>query len=147
MLSLHHLLLVLHLFGLTLGVGAASVKLFLLYRCKSNPGFIPVFLKVMKPITQLLLTGLLLLTLTGLGWLLRGFPFTPWLIIKTVLVALIWIIGPVIDKVIEPKFIELSPVQEERPSEEFNRQWTRYFATELIADLLFYIVIVLGVMI
>ena len=70
MISLPSLLTFVHLVGLAIGVGAATVKLMLLLKCRSNSGFIQVFIKVSKPITKLIITGLILLTLSGIGWLL-----------------------------------------------------------------------------
>ncbi len=77
MVSLPSLLSLAHLIGLALGVGAATAKLTLLLRCRSDPAFLPAFVAVARPVTRLIILGLALLTLSGVGWLLLGRPFTP----------------------------------------------------------------------
>jgi len=51
--------------------------------------------------THLIIAGLILLTLSGIGWLILGYGFSAQLIAKIILVVVIWALGPVIDKVIE----------------------------------------------
>lgn len=147
MISLPSFLTFFHLIGLVLGVGAATVKLVLLFKCKSEPALVPSYLKIFKPITQLIITGLILLTLSGIGWLLYGYPFSSELIIKLILVLAIWIIGPVIDNVFEPKFIKLAPAIDQEVSVEFLQIQNKYLGIEIFATLLFYIIIIMWVLI
>ena len=51
-----------HLIGLALGVGSATVKLVLLLRCQADFTFVHTFLKVSRPITRLIIVGMILLT-------------------------------------------------------------------------------------
>jgi hypothetical protein len=135
-----------HLIGLALGVGAATVKLTLLLKSKHDRAFLPVFIAADKPVTRLIIIGLALLTLSGVGWLLRGFPFTPLLIVKLVLVGAIWVLGPVIDNVVRPKFQELAPAPGESASQEFVQIQQRYLALEVIATGLFYVIVVIWIL-
>ena len=145
MVLLSTFLYIAHIVGVALGVGGATVKLVLLLKSKSDHTFIPAFLKVVRPITRLIISGLIMLTLTGIGWLLMGYAFAPLLIIKIVLVAATWVLGPIIDKVAEPKFVALAPKPEEIPSREFVRSHKQYLTLELSATLLFYASLVIGV--
>jgi hypothetical protein len=145
MTTLIPLLTVVHLVGLALGVGAATVKLVLLLRCRTDSGFVPVFLKVARPITRLIILGLILLTLSGVGWLVLGYGFTPLLVVKIALVAAIWILGPVIDNVAEPRFRALAPGPGEAASAAFEAAGRRYLALEILATSLFYVIVVLWV--
>ena len=147
MISLPSLITFLHLVGLSLAVGAATVKLVLLIKCRSNSELVQVFIKVVKPITKLIITGLILLTLSGVGWLLMGYSFTTLLIIKLIFVASIWILGPVIDKVIEPKFLKLAPVSGQQASAEFAAALNKYLGLEIIATGFFYVIIIIWVLI
>jgi len=147
LISLSAVLTVVHLVGLAWGAGAATVKLALLLRCGSDLAFIPTYLKVSKMITRQIILGMVLLTLSGIGWLLLGHAFTPRLIVKLVLVAAIWVLGPVIDNVAEPRFQESAPAPGEAPSPSFVRNRDRYLALEWIATLLFYVIIVLWVLV
>jgi len=143
MISLSSLLSFSHLVGLALGVGAATVKLALLLKCKTDTAFVAVYLKVAKPITRQIVLGLILLTLSGIGWLLLGYQFTTRLVVKLTCVAAIWVLGPIIDKVAEPKFAKLAPVAGQPASSAFAQIQKRYLALEATATLLFYAVIVI----
>lgn len=142
MFELSTLLTIVHFIGLALGVGAASVKVVLLLKCKSDSAMVPVYLKVVRPITKVLITGIILLTLSGIIWLIDGYPFSTELIIKIVLVALIWILGPIIDNVAEPKFKQLAPGSDQPASPEFSIIMKKYPALEILATGLFYIIII-----
>ena len=147
MISLPSLLTFVHLVGLALAVGAATAKLLLLIKCRSNSELVQVFIKVSKPITHLIIIGLILLTLSGIGWLLMGYSFTTLLIIKLVFVAAIWVLGPVIDNVIEPKFLKLAPAGGQQASSEFSSALNKYLGMEIIATGFFYIIIIIWVLI
>jgi len=146
MFSLSSLLAFTHLIGLALGVGAATVKVALLLRCNADYTFVPVYLSVAKTITRNIVIGMILLTLSGVGWLWIGYQLTPRLVVKLVLVAAIWALGPFIDNVVEPRFKKLAPAGEP-PSPAFVRIQKQYLAVEIVATGLFYAVIVIWVLI
>jgi hypothetical protein len=100
---------------------------------------------VARPVTRLIILGLALLTLSGVGWLLLGYPFTTLLVVKLVLVAAIWVLGPLIDNVVEPKFRKLAPRSGESVSPEFVRIQQRYLLMEGLATGLFYVIVVMWV--
>lgn len=145
-MSLSSLLSVVHVIGLTLAVGAATVKVGLLLKGLADDSFVPVFIKVSSLITRHIVLGLVLLTLSGIGWLLRGYPLTPLLVAKLVLVAVVWVLGPIIDKVAEPKFVRLAPHLGEPASAEFIGARKQYLTLEVTATLLFYAVILIWVL-
>ncbi len=136
-----------HLIGLAICVGAATVKLVLLIKCKFNYALVPAYLKVVKSITQLIILGMILLTLSGIGWIVLGYPFTSELIVKLILFAVIWILGPVIDNVVEPKLQKFAPASDQQASPEFVQIMKKYLTLEVIATGLFYIIIVIWVLI
>lgn len=138
---LAYLLTVAHLIGLVLCVGAASVKLLLLLRARTNAAFVPTYLEVVRPITRELITGMALLTLSGIGWLLLGYPFTTLLVVKLALVVAGWVIGGTIDKVAEPAFRHLAPATGSPATPEFLSARNRYLALESAATVLFYVII------
>jgi hypothetical protein len=144
--SLPSLLSLAHLIGLALGVGCATAKLRLLLRCKADHAFVPAYVAATKPVTQLIVLGLALLTLSGVGWLLIGYPFTPLLVAKLALVGAIWVMGPIIDNVVEPKFQKLAPRPGESASPAFVRIQQRYLLLEVIATGLFYVIVVMWVL-
>ena len=146
MVSLPSLLLLTHLIGLAWGLGAGTVKLGLLLRCKADYAFVPVYLKVAKPITRQIVLGLILLTLSGVGWLLLAYHITLLLVLKLVLVGAIWVLGPFIDNVVEPKFQRLAPATGEPASPDFIRVQKQHLALEIIATGLFYVIVVIWVM-
>jgi len=135
------LLLFIHLLGLALALGAASVKVALLLRCRSDRSFIDTYLRVVRPITRLLIAGLILLTLTGVAWLVLGYPLTGMLWVKLALVATVWVFGPIIDNVAEPRLRRLAPGAGAAVSGEFVRAERVYLALETTATALFYIIV------
>jgi hypothetical protein len=139
------LLALAHLVGLGLALGAATVKLTLLLRCRGDPGLVPAYAKVVRPITRLIVLGLALLTVSGIGWLIRGFSMTPLLALKIALVAAIWVIGPIIDKVAEPAFHALAPSPGAPASAQFLAARNRYLALEMTATGLFFVITVIWV--
>lgn len=146
MISVSSLLSWMHLMGLALGMGAATVKFLLLLRCGADPTLTPAYLKVARPITQLIIAGLVLLTLSGIGWLLLGYDFTPLLVVKVILVVALWILGPMIDKVFEPRFRQLAPEAGTPGSDSFRQARSRYVAIEALATLLFYVIVTVWVL-
>lgn len=147
MTSLTSLLFLAHLIGLALAVGCATAKLTLLVRCKTDHAFVPSYIAVARPVTRLIILGLALLTLSGVGWLVLGYALTPLLVVKLVLVGAIWVLGPVIDNVVEPKFRQLAPAPGEAASPAFIRIQQDYLRLEVIATGLFYVIIAMWVLI
>jgi hypothetical protein len=141
--ALPSLLALLHVLGLVLAVGCATAKTALLFKCTSDQAFLPVFVAASRPLTRLLISGLVLLTLSGTGWLFIGYDLRPILIVKLCFVAAIWVLGPVIDNVVEPKFKKLMPVLGEPASAEFLAIQKQYVALEGVATGLFYVIIVI----
>jgi len=137
------LLPVIHLIGLALGVGCATAKITLLFRSGENPASIQAFITVVRPITRLIILGIILLVISGIGWIILGYPFTTILAVKVALVAAILIIGPVIDNIVEPKFLKLAPMSGEAVSAEYVRIYRQYVLLEVVATGLFYAIIVM----
>jgi len=140
------LLTVVHLVGLALAAGSATVKLTLLLGCGADGDRLAIFFKVARPVTRLIILGMVLLTLSGVGWLLVAYDFTWLLGVKLALFGAVWVLGPVIDNVAEPKFRRLAPAAGEPASPEFIRARQQYVALEVTATLFFYAIIVLWVM-
>lgn len=139
------ILVLAHLLGLALGLGAATVKLVLLLRCRADPAALPGYLAASKPVTRLIVLGMVLLTLSGIGWLVLGYPLTPRLVVKLVLVAALWVMGPVIDNVVEPRFQALAPAPGAPVSAAFVLAQNRFLAAEVLATSLFYAIVVVWV--
>ena len=135
-----------HLVGLALGVGSATVKLSLVLRCSADPGFLPTYMQVARPITRTIILGMILLTLSGLGWVLLGYPLTPRLIVKIAMVAALWVMGPVIDNVVEPRFRTLAGATGEARTLAFIRIQRQYLALEITATFLFYIIMIVWIL-
>ncbi len=146
MISLPSFLSLAHLIGLALGVGAATVKLTLLLRCRADHALVPVYFQFAKPITRQIVLGIILLTLSGIGWLLLAYPITMRLALKLILVVAIWVLGPVIDNVVEPKFRKFAPAAGESASPEFIRILKQYLMLEVMATGLFYVIIMMWVL-
>jgi hypothetical protein len=132
-----------HLIGLALGMGCATAKLALLVKCKSHSDFLPTYLAASKIITRLIVAGTILLVISGIGWLLLGYPMKTRLFIKLVLVGAILVLGPIIDNVAEPKFRRLAPQPGQSASTAFLDAQRTFLLLETVATGLFYVIIVL----
>jgi hypothetical protein len=146
MVSLWSVLLLAHLIGLALGVGSATAKVVLLLKCRRDINFLPVYLRVMKPLTQILVSGLILMTLTGIIWLILGYGFNNLLIVKLFFVGGVWIVGIYIDNVTEPSFKKLAPAEGQAATVDFLQIQRKHLIFEIVGALLFYIIMVLGVL-
>ena len=147
MFSVWTLLSLMHIVGLALGLGAATVKLIILVRCKADHRLVPYFLQIVRPITRVIITGLILVSLSGIGWIILGTVFNTVLIVKLFFVLVIWLIGPYIDNVLEPQYRKLAPVNGAQSSQEFIQIQNKYLRIETVATSLFYLITVLGVLI
>ncbi len=141
--SIESLLPVVHLLGLALALGCATAKLRLLLKCVARQELLPAYVAAVKPITHLIVLGTILLILSGVSYLLFGYPLSGLLILKIVLVALIFLLGIIIDTVLEPKFAKRIPKVGESPSPEFLRIRRRYLFSEAVATGLFYVIFVM----
>lgn len=146
MFTVANILRLVHVLGIALGVGAGTVKLVLLFKCKSNYDLVSAFLKVVKPVTSVIILGQILLTLSGIGWLITGYPFTPLITIKIILLGLLWVIGPLIDNIFSPKFQKSAPAPGESASISFVESQKQLLGMEILATGLFYVLMVLGVL-
>ena len=146
MISLTSANALVHQIGVALAVGAATVKVALLLRCRRDRAFVPVYLAVARPVTHVIIAGMIAVTASGLGWILLGYRFTPRLILKVVLVTAAWLIGPLIDNVIEPKFRKAVPVAGGTVPAAYLAAERQYLAVEIAATGLFYAILVLWVL-
>ena len=146
MFSLSALVGFVHLIGLIVAVGSATVKTVLLLKSNSDHEFVNTFNKVAGIITKLIISGLILITLSGIGWIILGYSLTPVLIIKIILVAVVWVLGPVIDNVITPKFEKFAPLPGEEASGDFIQIKRQYIFLEITATGLFYVITILGIL-
>lgn len=146
MITLPSVLLLVHLVGLALGVGAGTVKLILLLKGRSDYGFLPTYFRVSKAITRTIITGVVLLTLSGAAWVFLGYELTRLLVVKLVLVAGIWVLGIYIDTAVEPQLQKLLPSPGEAPSPTFRRIQKRHLMIELLADASFYLIMIIWVL-
>jgi hypothetical protein len=146
MASLPTLLSLAHLIGLALGLGCATAKLALLLRCQASLAFLPAYAAFARILTRLIVAGMALLTLSGIGWLLVGYPFTPLLGVKLVMVGTIFVLGPIIDNIVEPRFWNLAPAPGESASPAFVRIQRRYVLIEAVATGLFYVIVAMWVL-
>jgi hypothetical protein len=144
--DLHSVLLLAHLLGLALGLGCATAKWVLLLRCRAEPGFLPAYRAAARPLTRLIIVGMTLLTVSGIAWLLTGSQLTSRLAVKLTLVAAIWVLGPVIDNAVEPRFWKLAAAPGESASPAFLRIQNRYLLFETVATGLFYVIVVMWVL-
>lgn len=147
MANLWPILTLFHLLGLALALGAAAVKLALLLRGRADAAAVPAYLGVAGPVTRLIVLGMVLATLSGIGFVALGRPITPILIAKLAFVAALWVLGPIIDRAVEPRLARLVPPPGEPASPGFARVRRQHLALEVAATSLLCAAVVLGVLI
>ena len=119
MVSVWTLLRLVHLFALAFGVGGATISMALMMKAGSDKEFAPVFAKVSKIIAKVVFLGLILLTISGIGFFVLGYPEKELLLVKHALVAIIWVAGSLIMFVYSPKLSKLAPKPGNPPTPEF----------------------------
>ena len=142
------ILTLIHLVGFALGVGAATVKLYLLLQSISDPAKTATFMNVIRPITRVIVLGIILLIASGIAIivLVGARPFTLAFTIKLIAVAAILMLGPVIDNIAEPKLRLFAPANGEAPSAQFRSALRFYLTLEMAATGLFYLITVVWVL-
>ena len=138
MYTVSHYLLLVHLVGIALAVGAATVKLNLVMKGSSNPELFSSYFQLVKPITRLLILGI--------GFFVIGTSLSTLLIIKMILVLFMWILGPVIDNVFEPRLQKLVVAHDSTMSASFVHARKQYLLIEALATGVMYIITIMGVM-
>ena len=145
MYTVSHYLLLVHLIGVALALGAATIKLNLVYKGSIHPELFSSYFRLVKPITRLLILGMILLTLSGIGFIIIGTSLSTLLIIKMVLVLFMWILGPVIDNVFEPRLHKLVMDQANVMSASFVHAQKQYLLIEIFATAIIYVITIIGV--
>ena len=104
------------------------------------------YFKLAPLLSKLIITGMILLTLSGIAWIIIGYSLELLLILKIIIVAGIWIIGPIIDSRAEPKVKRLYPSPGAEPSAEFTRSQQQHLLLEIIATAMMYAALIIGVL-
>lgn len=146
MIILSEIIMLVHVFALVLAAGAATIKLLLLFKCKTDYKFFPVYFQVSGMLTKLIITGMIFLTLSGITWIIMGYSLEPLLIFKLVLVAGIWILGPIIDNVAEPKVKRYYSLPEQISTPGFKDAQKQHLFLEIAATILMYAAVICGVL-
>lgn len=146
MISTQSIFLLTHILGLILGVGAATIKMALLIKYRNDSKFLSAHKDIIKIITRFIISGLILLTLSGIARLILGYPFTPKLILKISLIVVIWLLGPIIDNVIEPKLKSLSDSPNTSSTPALLLVQKQYLALEFTATGLFYFIVFIWIL-
>ena len=146
MLLLSEILYIVHVIALSLAAGTAVVKLLLVVKCKKDYTFYTVYFGLAPLLSKLIISGMVLLTLSGITWIIIGYSMEWLLILKIIIVAGIWIIGPVIDNRAEPRVKKLLPPPGAEPSAEFIHVQQQHLQLEIIATVLMYAALIIGVL-
>ena len=146
MLILSEILYIVHVIALSLAAGTAFVKLLLVFRCKKSAAFYNDYFKLAPMLSKLIITGMILLTVSGITWIIIGYSVNLLLAVKIVVVTGIWILGPMIDNMAEPKLRKYLPTQDQTPSAEFIRAQKQHLRLEIAATVLMYAALVMGVL-
>lgn len=92
---LRALFIFVHVIGSALGVGGVTANVVLWTKARFDKELAPAILKIVELIGKLIFLGLILLTLSGIGFLYLGFPLAR-LTVKLSLVAALWVESPLV---------------------------------------------------
>lgn len=144
MVSTYSIVSLIHDFGLAFGVGGVTVNLALMMKSRSDREFAPIFMKASEPIARLVFLGLSLLTLSGIGFFVLGYPEEQMLLVKHILVAVLWVIGSLMMFSYQPKLAKLAPKPGQPPTPEFFSIQKRVQILGMIGIILWYTTTIMG---
>ncbi|MHA2301641.1 MAG: hypothetical protein ACXACD_11870 [Candidatus Thorarchaeota archaeon] len=118
----------------------------LMLKSRSDKEFGPIFMKASEPIAKIISLGLILVTLSGVGFYAIGYPETQLLLIKHVLVVALWINGFIMMFYLQPKLKGLAPRPDKPPTPEFFLVQKQMQTLGIIGIVLWYAITVQGVL-
>jgi hypothetical protein len=132
-----------HTVGLAFGLGGVTANVMLMIKARFDKELASTIIKILKTIGTLIFLGLVLLTISGIGFMRLGYPLTRTLAVKHVLVVALWIEGPLIFY-LTSKLAKLSPKQGEPPSPKLISTRRKMQALAAVGLVLWYTTTVLG---
>jgi hypothetical protein len=82
-----------HIVGLAFGLGGVTVNFALMIKARFDKELASIIPRVSKTIGPLIFLGLVLLTISGIGFVHLGYPLTRTLVVKLHLVGVLWVEG------------------------------------------------------
>ena len=143
--NLRTLFIFVHTVGLAFGLGGVTINVVLMIKARFDKELASTIIKVSKTIGPLIFLGLVLLTISGIGFMRLGYPLTRTLAVKHILVVALWIEGPLIFY-LTSKLAKLSPTPSEPPSLKFLSTRRMMQALAAAGLILWYTITVLGVL-
>lgn len=141
---LRTLFIFVHLIGLAFGVGGVTANAILMIKTRSNKEFTPIIMKAVVLIGKLVFFGLVLLTVSGIGFLYLGYPLAR-LTVKLFLVGALWIEGPLVHY-FTSRLAKLVPNPSQPASPEFLSIKRKTQVIGMIGVILWYMTTALGVL-
>jgi hypothetical protein len=133
-----------HTIGLAFGLGGVTASFVLMIKSRFDRELASTIINVSKTIAPLIFLGLVLLTISGIGFMRLGYPLTRTLAIKHALVVALWIVGPIM-LYLTSKLEKLSSKPGEPPSPKFLSTRTKVQALAVVGLVLWYATTFLGV--
>ena len=143
--NLRTLFILVHTFGLAFGLGGVTINVALMIKARFDKELASVMSKVSKIIGPLIFLGLVLLTISGIGFMRLGYLLTRTLAVKHILIVALWIEGPLIFY-FTSKLEKLSPKLSEPPSPKFLSTRRKMQALAAVGLVLWYTITFLAVL-
>jgi hypothetical protein len=139
------LFIFIHIIGLALGLGGVTVNVALMVKARFDKELASIIPKVSRIIGPLIFLGLVLLTISGIGFVHLGYPLTRTLTVKLDLVVVLWVEGLLISY-LGSKIGRLAPKLGEPPSPKFLSTRRKMQALAVVGVVLWYTTTALGVL-
>ena len=147
-MTLELMLRIIHLIGLSWGVGGATLGLLLMVISERNPEMKPHVSKILPTITRLIMVGIILLGISGvvLQLVIGGNYYSEhWILgLKHVVAAVLLIIGILMAAKVGPKMQRLAP-KGGPPSKEFLKTKKLAMIGGITNTILWYVLVILSV--
>jgi len=134
-----------HVVGLAFGLGGVTANVVLMIKARFDKELASIMSKVSKTIGPLIFLGLVLLTLSGIGFVRLGYPLTRTLIVKLHLVAVLWVESLLISY-LSSKLGRLAPKLGKPPSLKFLSTRRKMQALVAVGVVLWYTTTALGIL-
>jgi len=141
--NLRTLFILIHTVGLAFGLGGVTINVVLTIKARFDKELASTIIKILKTIGPLIFLGLLLLTISGIGFMRLGYPLTRTLAVKHILVVALWVESPLIFY-LTSKLAKLAPKQGEPPSHKFLSTKMKMQALVAVGVFLWYTTTALG---
>ena len=138
-----------HLISMAFGVGGSTLAMIISRKIDKNPEIAPIIMELIKPVSKLIRLGLILLILSGLGFMVlgsKGYIYQPFFLAKMLTVSIISINAILMKFVLNPKLRKLIKKSGSKSSPELLKVKKYIKLSNIISLVAWYLVVAFAVL-